>query len=123
MRCLFCALYVDDAILQLRLIHKFKTYLGAKFAMKVAYPGDAKQGARHSGAKPGKLCFRRAPEQSSRSSSLIYLVISTRPDLAYAVGTVAKYLDRPSAAHLQALKRIMRYNFEVLQRQQAGWLL
>lgn len=41
--------------------------------------------------------------------SLMYLTIGTRPDISYAVGVVSRYLDRPSAAHVEAVKRIMKY--------------
>ena len=40
--------------------------------------------------------------------SLRYLV-HTRPDLAFAVGYVSRFMQRPTAEHLQAVKRILRY--------------
>jgi len=40
--------------------------------------------------------------------SLRYLV-HTRPDLAFAVGYVSRFMERPTAEHLQAVKRILRY--------------
>lgn len=40
--------------------------------------------------------------------SLIYLT-NTRPDVSYAVGCVARYMDHPEHMHLQAAKRILRY--------------
>lgn len=39
----------------------------------------------------------------------MYLTIGTRPDISYAVGVVSRYLDRPGAAHVEAVKRIMKY--------------
>jgi hypothetical protein len=41
--------------------------------------------------------------------SLIYLAICTRPDISYAVQTLAQFTKRPSATHWTALKRIYRY--------------
>jgi hypothetical protein len=40
--------------------------------------------------------------------SLRYLV-HTRPDLAFAVGYVSRFMERPTVEHLQAVKRILRY--------------
>ncbi|XP_074347489.1 secreted RxLR effector protein 161-like [Apium graveolens] len=39
---------------------------------------------------------------------LRYLV-HTRPDIAYVVGIVSHFMERPTMMHLQAVKRIMRY--------------
>ncbi|XP_037958864.1 secreted RxLR effector protein 161-like [Teleopsis dalmanni] len=41
--------------------------------------------------------------------SRIYLSVGTRPDISYAVGVVSRYLERPSAADVKAVKRILRY--------------
>jgi hypothetical protein len=40
--------------------------------------------------------------------SLRYLV-NTRPDLAYSVGFLSKFCERPIEEHLAAVKRIIRY--------------
>ncbi|XP_045797512.1 secreted RxLR effector protein 161-like [Trifolium pratense] len=39
---------------------------------------------------------------------LMYL-LATRPDLAYSVCLVARFMDKPTEAHVAAVKRIMRY--------------
>lgn len=40
--------------------------------------------------------------------SLIYLTIS-RPDIAFAVGVVSRFMQKPRKTHLEAVKRILRY--------------
>ena len=45
----------------------------------------------------------------SAVGSLIYLVTGTRPDIAVAVGEVAKYSNNPGKQHWMAVKRILRY--------------
>jgi hypothetical protein len=40
--------------------------------------------------------------------SLRYLV-NTRPDIAYAVGIVSRYMEEPRASHWAAVKQILRY--------------
>jgi hypothetical protein len=47
--------------------------------------------------------------------SLIYLAICTRPDISYAVQTLAQFTKRPSATHWTALKRIYRYLLGTLE--------
>ena len=53
-----------------------------------------------------------ALEQQSYQSlvgSLMYLSICTRPDLAYAVNTLARFSSKPNASHWTAAKRVLRY--------------
>jgi hypothetical protein len=40
--------------------------------------------------------------------SLMYM-LATRPDLAYSVCLVARFMERPTKVHVAAVKRIMRY--------------
>ena len=41
--------------------------------------------------------------------SLLYAGVTTRPDIAQAVGVVSKFCANPSQSHLTAAKRILRY--------------
>jgi len=41
--------------------------------------------------------------------SLMFLAVMTRPDIAFAVGQVSRFLNEPSKSHWTAVKRIMRY--------------
>ena len=45
----------------------------------------------------------------SAVGNLLYLSIGTRPDITYAVSSVAKFCADPSKQHLTAVKRILRY--------------
>jgi len=45
----------------------------------------------------------------SAVGSLNYLTIRTRPDLSYAVGTVARFNQNPGEIHWTGVKRILRY--------------
>lgn len=49
-----------------------------------------------------------ATEYKSIVGSLRYLV-HTRPDIAYSVGVVSRFMERPTAIHQAAIKRILRY--------------
>jgi hypothetical protein len=41
--------------------------------------------------------------------SLMYVMVQTRPDIAYAVSTVAQFSSNPNDMHWNAVKRIFRY--------------
>ena len=45
----------------------------------------------------------------SMLGSLMYASIGTRPDISFAVNTLAQHASTPGEPHLQALKRIFRY--------------
>ncbi|CAJ2655214.1 unnamed protein product [Trifolium pratense] len=49
-----------------------------------------------------------AREYKQMVGSLMYL-LATRPDLAFSVCLVARFMDRPTELHVTAVKRIMRY--------------
>lgn len=49
-----------------------------------------------------------ATEYKSMVGGLRYLVY-TRPDIAYSVGVVSRYMERPTKLHQDAVKRILRY--------------
>jgi len=41
--------------------------------------------------------------------SLMYLAVATRPDLAYSVGILSRFLDLPTNEHWNAGKHVLRY--------------
>ena len=41
--------------------------------------------------------------------SLMYLAVTTRPDIAYAAGAPARFNSNPGPAHCQAAKHVLRY--------------
>ena len=41
--------------------------------------------------------------------SLMYAMVATRPDIAYAVGVISRFMANPGKAHWNAVKSIMRY--------------
>ena len=48
-------------------------------------------------------------EYSRAIGSLMYAIISTRPNIAYAVGKLSRYTSNPSSHHWQALNRVFKY--------------
>ena len=54
-------------------------------------------------AKMNKLSY------ASVVGSLMYAMIATRPDIAFAVEVVSRYMSNPGKKHWEAVKGIMRY--------------
>jgi hypothetical protein len=63
--------------------------------------------------------------------SLMYASMGTRPDITFAVSTVAQFLENPGATHWEAVKCIFRFIQNSLSRSQLstsllesfGWIL
>lgn len=76
----------------------------------------------HSKATPADPFNRLTKESSTADSdssklfpfqeavgSLLYCMITTRPDISYAVGQVAQFTTNPGKSHCEAVKRILSY--------------
>jgi hypothetical protein len=48
-------------------------------------------------------------EYSKAIGSLMYAMISTRPDIAFAVGKLSRYTHNPSLIHWQGINRVFKY--------------
>ena len=48
-------------------------------------------------------------EYQSLLGHLMYIMVSTRPDIAYAVSKFAQYLQQPTAFHLHGVKNLVKY--------------
>lgn len=46
---------------------------------------------------------------ASAVGSLMYAMVGSRPDLAFAVGLVSRFMSKPSREHWEAVKWVMRY--------------
>lgn len=53
-------------------------------------------------------CIDQQKYQSA-IGSLMYLSVSTRPDISFAVSSLAKFSSKPTKEHWTALKRLLRY--------------
>ena len=48
-------------------------------------------------------------QYQSAVGSLMYLAVSTRPDISYSIGSLARFNSKPTKEHWVALKRVLRY--------------
>lgn len=62
-------------------------------------------------AGEAKVMTHEQQEYRSLIASFIWLVSWTRPDLAYAVSRLCRYMHNPGEAHQIALKRLLRHLF------------
>jgi hypothetical protein len=49
------------------------------------------------------------PTEYWRIVGALRYLVNTRPDLAYAVGYVSRFMEKPTVEHLLAVKRVLRY--------------
>ena len=86
-----------------------------RFGMQDCKPGDTPV------AKGDKFNLNQCPKgnleiqemqkipYASVVGSLMYAQVCTRPDIAYIVGVLGRYLSNPGMYHWKAAKRVMRY--------------
>jgi hypothetical protein len=58
---------------------------------------------------PEDKAFMRTVPYVSAVGALMYLAIVTRPDIAYAVGVLCRFMARPGPEHWKAVKHLFRY--------------
>ncbi|KAF5775409.1 putative RNA-directed DNA polymerase [Helianthus annuus] len=76
-----------------------KTPLGAHFKLSLQDSPKTEQEERYMNSVP----------YANVVGSMMYLMVCTRPDLAYAVSVVSRYLSCPGKVHWEAVKWILRY--------------
>nr|CAN66083.1 hypothetical protein VITISV_028833 [Vitis vinifera] len=101
---IFLVLYVDDILLatnDISILHDTKRFLSKHFEMKDL--GDAS-------FVLGIQIHRDSSRGILGLSQRTYIdKVCTRPDIAYIVGMLGRYLSNPGMDHWRAAKRVMRY--------------
>jgi hypothetical protein len=49
------------------------------------------------------------PTKYWRIVGALHYLVNTRPDLAYVVGYVSRFMENPTIEHLLAVKRVLKY--------------
>ena len=71
---------------------------------------EKKEGPRGATSEGGSESERAGLERYREIvGSLMYLSVSTRPDISYAVGYLARFLNKPDVTHLKAAHHVLRY--------------
>lgn len=56
-----------------------------------------------------EVSYMKKVPYANAVGSLVYLMICTQPDLAYAMSLVSRYMGKPGRLHWEAMKWIFRY--------------
>ena len=81
----------------------------AKFQMTDAKPYETPSSAAIKLTAEGEPLDTVTFPYSNAIGSLMYIASCTRPDIAQAVGALARYMAAPTTAHWTAVKHILRY--------------
>nr|KAJ0228400.1 hypothetical protein LSAT_V11C100031650 [Lactuca sativa] len=114
-------LYVDDMLIfgtDLDEVYKTKKFLSSSFDMK--YMGEAEFNFENCSPVSTPidpslklLPNKRSPvsqlEYSRAIGCLMYAMISTRPDITYAMGRLSRYTSNPSSHHWKDVSRVFKY--------------
>ncbi|CDF39894.1 unnamed protein product [Chondrus crispus] len=104
------ALYVDDLLLagsDIDAIKWMKGELNKRFEMKDL--GKAKVCIGHTTTISTENDSETNVPYREAVGSLMYLMVGTRPDLAYAIGKLSQHSANPCESHWAGVKRVMRY--------------
>jgi hypothetical protein len=58
---------------------------------------------------PAEVAFMCTVDYAGAVGALMYLAIVTRPDIAYAVGVLCRFMANPGPEHWKAAKHLLCY--------------
>ena len=75
---------------------------------------------------PAEVQFIKSVPYLAAVGALMYLATSTRPDIAYTVGCLARFNSNPGIAHWHAVKHLLRYlkgtaNYSITYAPDSSW--
>lgn len=85
------------------------TDLLSKYGMDDAKPAGNPSSTSIKLTKEGEPLDTQTHPYAALVGSLMYLSICTRPDIAQAVGALARYMSKPTTAHWTSAKTVLRY--------------
>ncbi|KAJ9559933.1 hypothetical protein OSB04_005093 [Centaurea solstitialis] len=125
---LILAIYVDDLFVtgtNLNMIKRFKSEMSMNFEMsdlgRLTYYLGIEVKQEESGITINQEAYARRilkeaedepeidPTQYRKVVGCLRYLLQTRPDMAYAVGVVSRYMQSPRESHGGAIKHILRY--------------
>ncbi|GJW18326.1 retrotransposon protein, putative, ty1-copia subclass [Tanacetum coccineum] len=111
---IYLLLYVDDMLIACKSkaeIGSTKSLLKKEFDMQGAREAKTilvMEIVRDRSRKDSEVVTIR-DHNANAAGSLMYLMVCTRPDIAYAVSVVSRYLANPGKNHWEAVKWILKY--------------
>ena len=92
------------------------TDLLSKFNMEKSKPFDTPSSIAIKLTADGEPLDTKGHPYSTLIGSLMYLASCTRPDIAQAVGALARYMSKPTTTHWTAAKHVLRYLADILTK-------
>ena len=89
--------------------HRLTNDLLSKYNMLEAKSLSTPLSAATKLTKEGEVLDQTEYPYAQLVGSLMYLSVCTRPDISQAVGALARYMAKPTMAHWQAAKGVLRY--------------
>ena len=74
----------------------------------VSVSTPAEPGVKFSKEDEGSKDIGTYPDREA-IESLLYLMVCTRPDIAYIVNVLSRYMEKPKNVHWQGIKRVLKY--------------
>ena len=99
--------YIHQAPCVEEILHRFK-HQDCKTASTPSEAGVKLSKEQMPTTEEGKAEMAKVPYKQL-VGALLYLCSCTRPDLAFAIGSCARYGSNPGPVHWRALKHILRY--------------
>ena len=106
------AIYIDNLILTPNsdeLLDLMKQELMEKYKMMEICPGVLDSSHARYGCCIAVSVYMCDKLLESLVGSLMWSIIGTRPDIAFATAELSKFLPKPSRKHVAAAKRVIRY--------------
>jgi len=79
------------------------------FGMETSIPNKAPMASRIKLATTGEDLLPGGNRYAELVGSLLYLSTTTRPDIAFAVGVLSRFMSCPEQDHMRAAKGVLRY--------------
>jgi len=80
-----------------------------QFGMGAARPNKLPMAAKTTLMRTGEHMLEESTRYSELVGSLLYLSTTTRPDIVFAAGVLARYMNNPEEQHWVAAKGVLRY--------------
>jgi len=103
--------FIDELLKRFHMVecNGTKTPLETGHDLRVQVPTISTESHLETSSQPINSTTLILKEYQSLVGSLMYLMLSTRPDLAFTISTLSKFASAPLPIHLAAAKRVLRY--------------
>ncbi|KAL7153110.1 hypothetical protein ABFS83_04G143500 [Erythranthe nasuta] len=102
-----CSLFLNQSAYVEKILDKF-SIKNAK-SVSVHFAAHFLLSKEQSPKTEPEMCDMKSVPYANAIGSIMYLMVSTRPDIAYDVSCLSRYMANPGMPHWEAVKWLMRY--------------